>query len=113
MTAMTSLLIVTALSFLLIPLLRMGSRPKTLPPGPPTIPILGNLHLLPARDLHLQYQKWAQEYGPIYSLIFGTKAMIILSSPDVVRDLLDKRSAIYSSRQGQLSGDQQLEVLTY
>lgn len=33
--------------YLLYVLLRFGSRDKRLPPGPPTIPILGNAHLIP------------------------------------------------------------------
>ena len=49
-------------------------------------------------DPHLQFQKWAQEYGPIYSLMLGTKTMIVLSKDSVIKDLVDKRSAIYSSR---------------
>ncbi|KAK5111603.1 hypothetical protein LTR85_011832 [Meristemomyces frigidus] len=44
------------------------------------------------------YQKWAKEYGPVYSLILGNSVVIVLSSDEAVRDLLDKRSAIYSSR---------------
>jgi len=47
---------------------------------------------------HLQFQKWAQEYGPIYSLMLGTKTMIVLSSDKVVKDLLDKKSANTSAR---------------
>ncbi|KAK7739653.1 hypothetical protein SLS53_005620 [Cytospora paraplurivora] len=35
---------------------------------------------------------------PIYSLILGSRVMIVLSSDVVARDLLDKKSAIYSSR---------------
>lgn len=35
---------------------------------------------------------------PIYSLILGTKTMIVLSSDTAVKDLLDKRSNIYSDR---------------
>jgi len=52
----------------------------------------------------LQWQKWAQQYGPIYSVILGTKTMIVLSSDEVVKDLLDKRSAIYSDRQDHYIG---------
>ena len=36
--------------------------------------------------------------SPIYSLILGTKVMIVLSSDQAIKDLLDKRSGIYSSR---------------
>jgi hypothetical protein len=35
---------------------------------------------------------------PIYSLILGTRVVIVLSSDKTVKDLLDKRGGIYSSR---------------
>ncbi|KAK1978635.1 cytochrome P450 [Colletotrichum cereale] len=76
----------------------VGRRPKEYPPGPPTLPLIGNLHQIPSTKPHLQFKKWAKEYGPVYSLILGTKVMIVLSSDQAVKDLLDKRSAIYSSR---------------
>jgi hypothetical protein len=41
----------------------IGRRPADIPPGPPTLPILGNLHQMPIDKPHLQLQKWAQEYG--------------------------------------------------
>ncbi|GKU16349.1 unnamed protein product [Fusarium langsethiae] len=88
-----------ALSAVLIRLLFTGRRPKNYPPGPPTIPVLGNIHLMPKRDAHLQFRKWADEYGPVYSLILGTKPFIVLSSAQAVKDLLDKKSALYSDRQ--------------
>lgn len=87
-------------------ILRIGRRPSGYPPGPPTIPILGNLHLMPSRDAHLQFQKWAKEYGPVYSLILGTKTLIVLSSDQAVKDLLDKKSAIYSDRQDMYIGQE-------
>jgi hypothetical protein len=53
---------------------------------------------MPKNDPHLQFQKWAQQYGDVYSLILGTKTMIVLSSGRAVKDLLDKKSAMYSDR---------------
>jgi hypothetical protein len=76
----------------------IGQRPKDFPPGPATWPLIGNLHLMPKEKAHLQFQKWAQEYGPVYSLMLGTQVMIVLSSDQAIKDLLDKRSGIYSSR---------------
>lgn len=90
----------------LVRILRIGRRPSNYPPGPPTIPILGNLPLMPKRDAHLQFQKWANEYGPVYSLILGTKTLIVLSSDQAVKDLLDKKSAIYSDRQDMYIGQE-------
>lgn len=54
---------------------------------------------MPSRDAHLQFEQWAREYGPIYSLMLGTKCLIVLSSGEAVKELLDKRSGIYSDRQ--------------
>ncbi|KAJ5482591.1 hypothetical protein N7475_001403 [Penicillium sp. IBT 31633x] len=89
---------IACLCFALYRLCKSGRRPPNYPPGPPTLPLIGNLHQMPSKDGHLQFQKWAQEYGPIYSLILGTKVMIVLNTDQVVKDLLDKRSNIYSSR---------------
>ncbi|KAG4292662.1 hypothetical protein FPRO06_12150 [Fusarium proliferatum] len=94
------------LIYLLIPVLifgfwrlsKVGRRPAGYPPGPPTLPIIGNLHQIPNRKRHIQFQKWAQEYGSIYSLILGTKVMIVLNTDQTVKELVDKRGGIYSSR---------------
>lgn len=59
---------------------------------------------MPTRDAHLQFEKWAREYGPVYSLMLGTKVLIVLSSDEAVKELLDKRSAIYSDRQDMYIG---------
>lgn len=47
----------------------VGIRPlyKNYPPGPTALPIIGNLHQIPKKDIHLAYQNWAKEYGPIFS----------------------------------------------
>ena len=53
---------------------------------------------MPTKDVHKQLQQWAKEYGPIYSLMLGTKTTIVLSSDIAIKELLDKRSSIYSDR---------------
>ncbi|OSS45047.1 hypothetical protein B5807_09229 [Epicoccum nigrum] len=90
--------LIALLALVLHQLSKIGRRPADYPPGPPTLPLIGNLHLMPKEKGHLQFQKWAEEYGPVYSLILGTKVMIVLSSDQAIKDLLDKRSNIYSSR---------------
>jgi hypothetical protein len=100
-------------------LLRFGSREKHLPPGPPTYPIIGNAHLVVDKDLYKRserfssfflngstneltcfprFQDWGNQYGEVYSLTIGKGTMIVLNSRRAVHDLVDKRSAIYSSR---------------
>lgn len=36
-------------------LLQCNQRPKTFPPGPPTIPILGNIHQMPTKHAFLKF----------------------------------------------------------
>lgn len=91
-------LTLAACFLLAISLTSVGRRPRGYPPGPPTLPIIGNLHQMPRKNGHLQFQKWAEEYGPIFSLILGTKVLIVLSSDISIKELLDKRGGIYSSR---------------
>lgn len=59
---------------------------------------------MPTHDAHLQFEKWAREYGPIYSLMLGTKCLIVISSDEAVKELLDRRSRIYSHRQDMYIG---------
>lgn len=33
---------------------QIGKRDNGLPPGPPTVPVLGNIHVHPLTDIHLQ-----------------------------------------------------------
>ncbi|KAK8060326.1 cytochrome P450 [Apiospora saccharicola] len=98
MTNLLFLPVFVALGYVLTKLLRIGRRPPGYPPGPPTVPLLGNLHLVPKENPHLQMKKWAEEYGPVFSLMLGTQATIVLSSDQAVKDLLDKRGSIYNSR---------------
>lgn len=41
--------------YLTTKLLRAGSRDKNLPPGPPTVPVLGNLHQIPLTGFYKKY----------------------------------------------------------
>lgn len=96
----TSFSLCLILGFYLIFVRQLGQRPKDFPPGPPTLPIIGNLHQMPREPQKSgpHFEKWARQYGPIFSLVLGTQVWIVLCRDWMVKDLLDKRGAIYSSR---------------
>ncbi|KAH8093929.1 cytochrome P450 [Cristinia sonorae] len=75
----------------------MGSRDPNLPPGPPTIPVLGNAHLWPTKQVYLQFTEWMKAFGDIYSLKIGDQTMI-LNTPRLVHLLLDQRTAATADR---------------
>ncbi|KAJ8111930.1 hypothetical protein ONZ43_g5505 [Nemania bipapillata] len=95
---MLSILSLFLFSIALWALSFVGRRPRDYPPGPPAVPLLGNLHLIGTEKRHLQFEKWAREYGSIYSLILGTKVMVVLNSDTAIKELIDRRGAIYASR---------------
>ena len=94
----TSAVCLLLLVYALVRLLRVGRRAPGLPPGPPTLPIIGNLHLMPSLRPYLQFTEWGNKYGPIYSLMVGSSPLIVLQSQKIAKELLDKRGANYSSR---------------
>lgn len=63
MFSLLTIFILVALGLGGLRLSKMGRRPPDYPPGPPTLPIIGNMHLFPSKDSRHQFQRWAQEYG--------------------------------------------------
>ena len=72
--------------------------PLPYPPGPKPLPIIGNALDMPKSYYWIGYNEWAKEYGDvIHTQVLG-RHYIILNSIEAAEDLLEKRSAIYSSR---------------
>ncbi|KAL1719677.1 cytochrome P450 [Schizophyllum commune] len=70
-----------------------------LPPGPPTIPILGNLLQIPRSRAHLQFAQWAKECGSeVITIKLGPQIAVVLSSARAIKEVLDKQSGSTSDR---------------
>lgn len=74
-----------------------GGKPA-LPPGPPTLPLVGNLHQIPTKDIWEYYRDLHQKYGPLISMEYGQNVVISIGSFKVAKDLLSKRGLKYASR---------------
>lgn len=59
MIVVATVLVVSVLT--LVWILRIGRRDSRLPPGPPTVPILGNAHQIPLTGLGKKYDNFLQQ----------------------------------------------------
>lgn len=46
----------------------------------------------------MKFAEWAKQYGEIFSLKIGPGTAIVISSPRLIKQLVDKKSSIYSNR---------------
>ncbi|WCJ36158.1 cytochrome P450 family 71 subfamily A polypeptide 25 [Euphorbia peplus] len=70
---------------------------KTLPPSPTKLPFLGNLHQL-GLYAHRSLKSLSERYGPLMLLHFGSKPVLVVSSPDIAREITKSHDLIFSSR---------------
>ncbi|KDP32012.1 hypothetical protein JCGZ_12473 [Jatropha curcas] len=70
---------------------------KNLPPGPLSLPIIGHLHLLKP-PMHRTLHSLAQKYGPIISLRFGLRLVIVVSSSSAVEECFTKNDIVLANR---------------
>ncbi|KAF7366049.1 Cytochrome P450 [Mycena venus] len=75
-------------------------RPKLpLPPGPPKLPLVGNLFDVPSTFQWKSYAQWSKQYdSDIIHLNMAGTSVIVLSSYEAIDTLFEKRSPLYSDR---------------
>ncbi|XP_058080303.1 cytochrome P450 81Q32-like [Magnolia sinica] len=76
---------------------RLLQKRKNLPPSPPSLPILGHLHLL-KKPLHRSLTNLSNRFGPILSLRFGSRPVLIISSSSLAEECFSKNDIIFADR---------------
>ncbi|RHZ54863.1 cytochrome P450 [Aspergillus thermomutatus] len=77
---------------------RSQEKEKPLPPGPPKLPVIGNLHQVPRLRFWETMADFVDRHGPIVSVKLGQQQLIILGNQKVARYLLDRKNTKYNSR---------------
>ncbi|XP_058223369.1 cytochrome P450 81Q32-like [Rhododendron vialii] len=79
-------------------------RYKNLPPSPsPALPILGHLHLL-KKPLPRTLSALSKTHGPILSLRFGSRPVLLVSSPSAAEECFTKNDVVFANRPKLLAG---------
>ncbi|KAF2542540.1 hypothetical protein F2Q68_00032265 [Brassica cretica] len=69
-----------------------------LPPSPPSLPIIGHLHLLLSTTTHKSLQKLSTKYGPLLLIRIFNAPIILVSSASVAYEIFKSHDVNVSTR---------------
>ncbi|MED6167533.1 hypothetical protein PIB30_003505 [Stylosanthes scabra] len=88
------------ISVLLLWLAKKDKRDHKMPPGPWKLPIIGNLHQLVGSSSlpHHALTKLSQNHGPLMQVQLGEISAVIVSSPNMAREIMKAHDLAFSER---------------
>ncbi|BFG25761.1 hypothetical protein CerSpe_120340 [Prunus speciosa] len=86
-------------AYILFSLTRSSSSGKNykLPPSPPTLPLIGNLHQL-GKFPHRSLRDLSKKYGDIMLMHFGKLPTLVVSSAELAKDMMKNQDIGFSGR---------------
>ncbi|KAK9108274.1 hypothetical protein Syun_024285 [Stephania yunnanensis] len=78
-------------------LIRSRLKQSNLPPSPPTLPLIGNIHQLGGL-LHRSFRDLSQKYGPIILVHFGPVPIVVVSSPAIAEQIMKTHDLVFANR---------------
>ncbi|KAK9146060.1 hypothetical protein Sjap_005966 [Stephania japonica] len=81
----------------LVNLSRIWSKKTNLPPSPPKLPFIGNLHQL-GHLLHHSFRDLSQKYGPIMLLHLGHTPVLVISSAEMAKEVMKNHDIVFANR---------------
>ncbi|KAL4792487.1 cytochrome P450 [Aspergillus venezuelensis] len=91
-------LIATVFLTVLVRVSKIGSRGPSYPTGPPMVPLLGNVHLLPKSDFTAIFPQWVAKYGKVFSLKICPATMVVLCDRKAIHKILVEKGSLTSDR---------------
>ncbi|KAG6495211.1 alpha-humulene 10-hydroxylase-like [Zingiber officinale] len=81
-----------------------------LPPGPPKLPLIGNIHQLVGGNPHRILRQLARTLGPLICLRLGQVDLVVASSVEVVEEIIKRHDLKFANRPTNLTFS---KILTY
>ncbi|KAK7371895.1 hypothetical protein VNO80_05262 [Phaseolus coccineus] len=95
------------LVFMLINIFRRSKTTNSnskLPPGPRKLPLIGNIHQI-GTQTHRSLAKLARQYGPLMYMQLGELCCIVVSSPEMAKEVMKTHDIIFANRPHVLAAD--------
>ncbi|XP_054949141.1 cytochrome P450 2C9 isoform X2 [Pan paniscus] len=83
---------------LLLSLWRQSSGRGKLPPGPTPLPVIGNILQIGIKDISKSLTNLSRVYGPVFTLYFGLKPIVVLHGYEAVKEALIDLGEEFSGR---------------
>lgn len=64
-------------------------------PGPKAIPLLGNVHQVNPRRLHLELEQWARQHGSFFRVRFGLRDVLVIGDLASVQRIMSERPDVF------------------
>ena len=93
---------------LIVFLFQPSRKLSSYPPGPKGLPIIGNMSMM-AQLTHRGLAQLAKQYGGLIHLQMGVLHMVVVSTPDVAREVLQAQDSVFSNR----SSSRAIRYLSY
>ncbi|XP_078517168.1 cytochrome P450 2G1-like [Lissotriton helveticus] len=87
-----------AIGFLFLLAWASVKKGGNLPPGPTPLPFLGNLLQLKGSDLYTSLLELRKKYGPVYTVYFGPRPVVILCGFEAVKEALIDQGGDFEGR---------------
>lgn len=95
-----TIFLTTAISLVFLKIVQRAIwRPrKKLPPGPWRLPLIGSYHHVRGGPRHHRVRDLAKQYGPVMMLKMGETPTLVVSSPELAREIMKTQDANFAQR---------------
>nr|GMC47487.1 cytochrome P450 83B1-like [Ipomoea batatas] len=84
--------------YYILPSSKRNGKERSSLPGPPGLPIIGNLHQFDSAKPHVFLWKLSKKYGPLMRMKLGSREVVVISSARMAKEALKIHDLVFSSR---------------